>query len=326
MMRTVRSLVWAASAWLALQWPAASEAAALLRLIDGSENRRSQQFERHWTEFLIRSLDSSDERRRLVAAQMVVARASIQPAQDREPLHTPQDLARAVQVRTAVRAASRDAITLTIAASHCKPSLSDSCDRLSLFERAASADPDNGWTWLQLGGELAHRDLTRVGHAFDRAVGARTMNDAGWLETVAALYVPLRRERPDIDADLALMNLNGLAAAAIVPALQFVSSQCSEEAIRLASRKDDCRRLVRSMAAQARTALSLHTATRVGQRLAESPELLGQWQARADMVRQSRKRLPFVPTAAAREIVVQWGDDLVVFGELEAAARLLQRP
>lgn len=322
----VRPLLWLAAAWFALQWPAASEAATVLRLADGSEAQRWRQFEQRWTEYLVQSLDATDERRRLVAALMVLARANAPSASGKPPLHAAQDLARAGQIRAAVRAESRDAVTLAIAASHCKPSPSDACDRLSLFERAAAADPGSGWAWLQLGGELDRRDASQAGRAFERAVAAPTMIDVGWLETIAALYVPLRRERPDIDADLALMNLSGLASAGIVPALQFASSQCSEDAIKLPSRRDDCRRLIRSMAVQARTALALNTARQVGQQLGEAPEVLAQWQARADLVHQSRKKLPPVPIAAARKTVLQWGDDLVAVGELEAAARLLQQP
>lgn len=320
----VRSIVVAFSACIALQWPAVAPAAGDASLLTGPEQARWAQFQPRWTQFLLRSLDATDERQRLVAAQMVIAQASL-PQQNAPGRFSASDVARAGQVREAVRATTTDAVTLSIAASHCKPALSDRCDRVTLLERATRADPANGWSWLELSGELARTDPDRARQAFARAVEAGTLRELGFVETMAALYVPLRRAHPDVDADLALVEILGLAAAGVVTATSQAGTQCSAEAVASTSRADACRRLAYALASQARTAMVLRTAYRIGQRTQIDALTLASWQRRVEAIEQARKKLPRVPAAAARDTVLRWGDDLVEVGELEAAQRLLKR-
>lgn len=308
----------------ALQWPVTGHAAEYASLLTGREQKRWAQFQPRWTQFLLRSLDAPYERQRLVAALMVTAQASLSP-KDAPARFSASDVARAERVRKAVRATTNDAVTLSIAASHCKPALPDSCDRVALRERATRADPANGWTWLALAGELARTDADRAQQAFERAVEAGTLRELDFVETMAALYVPLRRDHPDVQADLALAEIMGLAAAGVMTATSLAGTQCSAEAVARASRADACRRLAYALASQARTAIVLHTAYVIGQRTNVDPQTLASWQARVQSIEQARKKLPWVPAAAARETVLRWGDDLVEVGELEAAQRLLKR-
>lgn len=303
----------------------ASHADGLLSIVAGSEARRWEEFQVKWSDFLNQSLAAGEERRRLVAAQLILARADERSGQERQPRHAPSDVDRAKAVRSAVRAGSHDAVTLTIAAGHCRPP-SDECDRSALAKRAAAADPDNGWLWLQLGGHYGAAEHDRSERAFMRALSAPRFDDVGFSETIASLYVPVRRERPDIDPDLALMELMGLAAAGITPAPQFVSSMCRQSELARADRADTCRRLAWSMAHHARTALTLRIAQAIGQRVGVDGSLMEQWKARERTVGEARRTLPPVPTQRAKERAARWGDDLVTVGELEAAARLLERP
>jgi hypothetical protein len=321
----VRSIVVALSACIGLQWPATAPAAGYASLLTGREQARWAQFQPRWTQFLLRSLDATDERQRLVAAQMVIAQAGL-PQQNAPARFSASDVARAEQVREAVRSTTTDAVTLSIAASHCKPALSDRCDRVALLERATRTDPANGWTWLALGGELARTDQDRAQRAFERALEAGTLRELDFVETMAALYVPLRRDHPDVEADLALVEIMGLAAAGVMTATSLAGTHCSAEAVASASRADACRRLAYALASQARTAIVLHTAYRIGQRTHIDALTLAGWQARVQSIEHARKKLPWIPIAAARETVLRWGDDLVEVGELEAAERLLKRP
>jgi hypothetical protein len=289
-----------------------------------AEELRYARFASLWSGFLLRSLDASDEQQRLVAAHLVLAGA----LNGRTPYRvaTLAQLTRAADARDAVRLRTRDPVTLAIAAAHCRPQLHDDCDRVALRERAVQADPDNAWLWLQLGGEVGRQNPIRAQQAFARAVNAPAMRELPWSETIAATHVPLRRDYPQADADLALVQTMGLAAAGIDAALGFLSAECSPQVAARDPRAAECRRLVEAVGNEARTLLTLSIALRLGTQLALPSEVLSAWKLRSEAARDGQRRQPLLPVAAYRDQMIGYGDDLVAVGELEAARRLQRLP
>lgn len=287
---------------------------------------RYERFATQWFGFLRDSLSAADERQRLVAAHLLLAGGSLGGTGRFDLVPSSAELARAVAVRDAVRERSTDPITLSIAASQCKAFLIDAaCSRVELLERAVAADLANGGAWLALGGAVHRDDPARARLAFTRALQAPAMRESPWLQTFAALYVPLRRGYPAVDADLALLQLMGLAAAGVDGTGWFLIQECSPTAVADATRATECRRLVEAVGDSASTALSLSLANSMGMRLGVQPATLARWKERLETARQAQTRLPFSPRQGARAFVATYGDDLVRLGEFEASRRVLQQ-
>jgi hypothetical protein len=291
-----------------------------------AEQARQERFATQWFGFLRDSLSAADERQRLVAAHMLLAGGSLGGTGRFDLVPSSADLARAMAVRDAVRERSTDPITLSIAASHCRAILIDAaCSRVELLERAVTADPANGWTWLALGGAVHREDPARARLAFARALQAPVMRESPWLQTFAALYVPLRHGYPAVDADLALFQLMGMAAAGVDGTGWFLIQECSPTAVSDAARATECRRLVEAIGDSASIAISLSLANSMGMRLGVQPATLTRWKERLETARQAQTRLPFSPQQGGRAFVATYGDDLVRVGEFEASRRLMQR-
>lgn len=317
-----RALLLAAALLVSGGQPARAETS--LPDVIAAEALRHARFASFWSGFLLKSLDAADERQRLVAAHLVFSGALQGAAPNGGP--TLAQLTRAADVRDAVRLRTRDPITLAMAAAHCRRQLHDDCDRVALRERAVQADPDNAWLWLQLGGEVGRQNPMRAQQAFARAVSAPAMRELPWIETIAALYLPLRRDHPLADADLALVQTMGLSAAGIDAALGFLGAECSPQAAARDARAAECRRLVTAIGNGAHTLLTLSIALRLGTQLALPSEVLAAWKLRSEAARDGQGRQPLLPVAAFRDQMIGYGDDLVAVGELEAARRLLRKP
>lgn len=293
---------------------------------DPAEVSRVQRFAAPWAAFLRESLDAADERQRLAAAQLLLGGGTLAATGRLDLVPSVAELAKAADVRDAVLARSVDPVTLAIGAAGCKPLPLHDCERLPLLKRAVAVDPRNAWAWLELSAALRGTDRPRADLAFVRAATAADMRETWVVPTVAALYQPLRRSRPEIDADLALVRLMGAAAAQVSGAGWHLSERCSAQAVADAARAAHCRRLVERIGDAALTTLTLQTARSIGTRLGLAPSTLARWQAQLDTARQAHARMPWPPSdAPGRQHIARYADDLAQFGELEATRRALQR-